>query len=332
MTHFSPRRLAAIVLLALAALAAAPAHLAAQSFLRGEVRLDGAPVAGVAVALHQVTRDTAGVIAASRTDARGGFAFELPGVADEAGFTVMFVTGEHLGVRYFGPPVHGREAQAGEYVVEVFDTTSVSVADAGLQQRRDMVLVPDPTGSWEVNEVVGIHNPLRRTILAADGGATWSFELPAGVTDFQVGEGATPADRVLRMGDRVLVTAPLTPGEHDVVVRYRIPPGSRGMAIGTQTPVDTLRVFVREPAPRVSVTGLTAGEPVVVEGERFARYTAAMLAPGAGVEIRWPSSAPLVDPVHAALGIAGALLLAGLVVALRRRSPLADGPHDGTVR
>jgi hypothetical protein len=292
--------------------------------------LDGAPTAAVPVALHRVTRDTAGVVAQSRTDAAGRFEFALP-PADETGFTVFFVTGEHLGVRYFGPPLHGREAPQGGYRVEVYDTASIGSGGERLVQRRDMVLVPDPTGSWEVNEVVGINNPLRRTLLAADGGATWSFSLPEDARDFQVGDGATPSERVMRMGNRVLITAPLTPGEHDVVVRYRIPAGSRGVRIGTEAAVDTFRVFVREPSPRVGVEGLVQEESVVVEGERFARYTASMLEPGAAVALTWPAAGPPVDPVKAALGAAGLVLAAGLAMALRRRGSDARGEDDDAV-
>jgi hypothetical protein len=89
------------------------------------------------------------------------------------------------------------------------------------------------------------------------------------------------------------------------------------VALGRAT--DTLFVYVRQPAPDVSARGLGKGTPYAVEGESFTRWQATALGSAASIALDWRGPAPPpVDPRWAALGIAGAILAAGGVMAARR--------------
>lgn len=300
-------------------MAAAPAPVAAQAAgpdsLAGRVVLEGTGVADVEVALHRVTPDSSGIQATARTRPDGSFEFPLS-TADTAGFTVYFVTADHLAVRYFGAPVHPGEAPE-RYLVEVRDTTSA--ADGAVRiARRDVVLVPHADGGWEANEVVRVRNGGSRTVVSRGGMPTWAMEIPAGVEDFEAGAGDLPTEQIQRMGDRVLLTAPIVPGDREIFLRYRIP-GGRAAELASGGAMDSLNLFVQQPAPRLTVSGLRPVEVVTVEGRRYLQLSGSGLAPDASLRMEWESSAPPLDPVWAGVGAAVLLVLMGAGAAVWNR-------------
>ncbi|HEX6371420.1 MAG TPA: hypothetical protein VF006_21055 [Longimicrobium sp.] len=322
------RRPFSLMHLLAAALAAAlsfssAAH--AQGTLSGRVVKGGAGVAGAPVELHRVARDTSGLIASTRTGADGRFTLPLP-PADTGGFNVVFATAMVEGVRYFGPALHPGDPGTG-YEVVAYDTTSAQGAvDSIRVSRRDVILVAGQRGGWEIAEVVRVENPLARTVVGEGGKPVFGLPIPPGATDFQTDDPAMsesaeerPRDLLL-MGGRVVATVPLTPGGRDFFFRYRLPPGTGTLALPLSGRTDTLALYVRQPAPGVTVQGLPKGEPFEAEGEQFLRYTGTALAPDAKVSVRWRGhgGAP-VDPRLAA-GLATAIVLAvGAWFALRRR-------------
>jgi hypothetical protein len=288
--------------------------------LQGRVLLQGETgVENVAVELHRVTRDTAGVVATAVTGAEGTFRVQLPAV-DTTGFTVFFATAEYRGVRYFGAPLHPNDPRD-SYSVTVFDTLAVAAAADPIRLlRRDMILLPDPQGGWEVNEIVHLANPGAHTLVASAGLPTWEFRIPADAVAFEAGEGEADAARseIVRMDDRVLLMAPVVPGGREIFVRYRIPASLAAFDIAVTYPVRSLRVFVAQPAPAVAVQGLAQGEPLNAEGQTFAVYEGSQLEPGAVVAVTWRSGAPPFDPTAAALTVAALLLLVGAAAAVRQ--------------
>jgi hypothetical protein len=284
--------------------------------LAGVVTLDGAPVPGVDVTLHRVDRDTSGAVASATTNAGGAFAFDLP-PADTSGFTVYFATADYLSVRYFGEPVHPGDAPE-PYRLQVRDTTSAGEALLRVA-RRDLVLVPHADGGWEVNEVVRLRNTGSRTVVSSRGMPSWRMSVPSGAEEFEAGAGDLQQDQVVSMGDELMLLAPIQPGEREIFLRYRVPPsGEAQLAIGT--PVDSMNVFVQQPSPGVTVSGLRPVELITVEGQRFLRMSAAELPADSTLTMEWASSAPPVDPVWAGVGVAGLLVLVGAGAAARNRS------------
>lgn len=310
---------AAAGLLALAGLLA-PAATAAQTdpgALAGRVVLDGNGLPGADLALHRVTPDSSGVLATAVSGPRGTFSFPVP-QPDTAGFTVYFVTADHLGVRYFGAPVHPGDDPAGEYLVQVRDTTTSAGADLRVA-RRDLVLIPHADGGWEVNEVVRLRNAGTRTIVSRGGMPTWEMGIPEGVDDFEAGAGDLPVEQVQRMGDRVLLIAPLLPGDREIFLRYRIPP-AREARLGAGAAMDSVNLFVRQPSPHVTVSGMRPVEIVSAEGQRFLQLSASGVAADAPLLMEWERTAPLVDPVWAGVGAAVLVVLIGAGAAFRNRT------------
>lgn len=328
------RRLAALAALALcSALAAAPA--AGQSgALRGRVVTGaGAPVPGALVTLHLVTRTSQGAVDSTRTGADGAFRLPLPPAPADTtgGFTVLFTTAEAYGVRYFGAPLHGGTAAAdtgAPYTVTVYDTASApALADSLRVVRRDYFFLPGTSGGFEVAEVVRVRNPATRTLVPQDGKPLFGVHLPSGAQTFEAFSGSGDTARVedvIRMGDRVWMTAPVIPGERDFYFRYRLSPTGRKVVLPAAQPIDTLNVYVRQPAPEIETANLPAPTEFEGEGEKFLRWTRLSPTADAPAELRWSiPGAPPVDPRWVGLGVAAAVLAAGTALALRRRGPSA---------
>ena len=313
----------ALVFLAVAALAPA-AH--AQQVLNGRVlRFGGQPAPGARVQLHRVTQKARGQIDSTVAGADGRFSFRLPPADTSAGFTVLFSTAIADGVRYFGPAIHPNE-KSDSYAITVYDTASAAgLADSVRVSRRDVFLIPDMDGSMQVAEIVRFRNRGRRT-LVSDAQPRVSIPLPPGVDQFEAGE-SDRADSVraanpglARVGDKAWLTDPLVPGDRDFFFRYRVPAKLKTLPVTFGRATDTLFVYVRQPAPDVTANGLGAGEPFTAEGDQFTRYMRTGLGPRAKVSIDWRGpTPPPVDPRWAALAVAGAILVGGVVFAARRR-------------
>lgn len=284
--------------------------------LVGRVVLEGRPVAGAPVVLHRVTSDASGEVASSVTNAQGAFRFPLEQVEGVA-FNVYFVTAEHLAVRYFGRPIHPTEAAA-DYAVTVFDTTSV-LPEPLRVTRRDVVMIPERSGSWEVNEVVRIRNSSDLALVGAGGGASWEFRIPPGAIDFEAGEGDIFPHEISRMDDRVLLLTPVTPGERDLYIRYRMPARPGSVDLPVEQPTDTLNLFVRQPSHLSGVVGLSTTRMIDAEGEQFLQYGGTDLLPGSHIGLQWRRSGSPIDPVIAAVAVTLLLLAAGVGAAVRNR-------------
>lgn len=320
----SARRLAVSVL-ALAFALTAPAGVEGQEVLVGRIERDsGAGVGSAPVTLHRVTSNSSGAVDSTVTATDGTFRLPVPAI-DTTTFNVFFATTDHQGVRYFGRPLHASEGIPDEYRIAVYDTTS-ALAGATRFVRRDLVLIPEAEGGWEVNEVVRVQNPTSSTLVSRSGMPTWEFRIPSGAVDFEAGEGDVAPDEVMLMGDRVLLLTPLLPGDRELFIRYRIPPDSRSLDLRAHSPLDTLNLFVRQPSPTVGVEGLTTTELINAGEERFLRYGAVDLEEGAMIGVRWTGpTTPPVTPVTAAILVTLLVLAIGAWAAFRN-TPVAGEP------
>jgi len=292
----------------------------AQAF-QGRVLKADAAVAGVEVELHRVTREGGGVLERTTTDGSGAFRIDLPPTDTASGFTVYFATADYLGVRYFGPPLHPGEARDA-YSIAVFDTVAAASAPVPIRIiHRDMVLLPEQLGGWEVNEILQIVNPGAVTLVAPTGMPTWEFKIPEEAFAFEVGEGGSESTGIVRMGERVIISEPLVPGVREVFIRYRVPGSLSEFAIPVTASTSTFNLLIAQPAPDVVATGFGDPEPFEADGRAFAAYRAAGLEPGAALGLAWEPTGPPVDPRMAALAVAAILLLVGAGAALRRRGP-----------
>jgi hypothetical protein len=304
---------------ALVLVCAGVADRAAAQDLVGQVRLGERGAAEVEVELHRVTRDSAGVVGRTRTAGGGAFRMPVP-AADTTGFTVFFATASYQGVRYFGPPLHPGEARDG-YEIAVFDTIPADRAEVPIHvQRRDVILLPDRQGGWEVNELLQIANRGSYTLMPQEGKATWELPIPAHATSFEVGDTEVSVDDVVRVGDRALLVHPLVPGVREMFIRYRLgadAPSELILRLGAAT--DTLNLMIGQPSPRITVDGLERGSAFEAQGQTFAAYQGAGLSASDVVTLSWRPVGPPVNPTVAALAILGVFLVAGGFAALRRR-------------
>jgi 5-hydroxyisourate hydrolase-like protein (transthyretin family) len=286
--------------------------------LEGRVERGDQPVPGSRVTLHRVTSESSGEVASVESDADGRFRFPLETVPGTA-FTVYFATAEYLSVRYFGRPIHSGEVPA-SYTVEVYDTASALTEPIRIT-RRDMVLLPELNGSWDVNEIIRIHNPTNAALVAGPGMPTWSLNVIEGASDFEAGESDILPHEVNWMGDRVLLLTPVTPGSRDLLIRYRLPAGPREGALPISAPTDTFNIYVQQPSHLSGITGMSTTRMIDIEGESFLQYGGVDFTPGSSVRLSWGrGSAPPVDPVIAAVVVTVGLLLVGAWVAIRNRS------------
>jgi hypothetical protein len=298
-----------------------PGLVQGQERLDGRVLLDGRAQGGAEVALHRVTRDTAGVVGRQRSAPDGSFSFRLP-ARDPDDFQVFFTTVDHLGVRHFGPAVHPGEVPE-RYEVQLHDTVRVAagtVSPARVVQ-RDLIVMQDERGGWEVNEIVRLENPRERTLVGDPGQAVAEFHVPTAIEDFSVGEPDDDTGDLLRMGERVLLVSPLLPGTREVFVRYRIPASPGSITLPLQGSVGSVNLFVRQPSAELTVRGLEPAGLIQAEGERFLRFS----GPGGGaVELAWSAPRlPVVSPTTVGVVALALLLAVGLFFALRRPRPPA---------
>lgn len=304
-----------------------PALSEAQA-LHGRVVLPGGGVTGVEVELHRVTRDSSGVVGRANTTADGNFSLSLPPV-DTAGFTVFFATAEHLGIRYFGAPIHPGQPHPEEYSIAVYDTVAAASAPFAVQvPRRDIVLLPRPDRGWEVNEILQVENPGTATLVSLDGKPTWEFRIPANATAFELGEGEIAATEIARMEDRVLLLLPLVPGRREIFLRYLLPPQEREFQVPIDSRTETLNLYVQQPSPALTVHGLESQTVIEAEGEQFLHFQGTGIDASSTVLARWEGpAAPPVDPTTAAIVVVGLVLLAGIGAAWWRRGPRDDDTH-----
>jgi hypothetical protein len=272
--------------------------------------------------LHRITSAESGEIGQTVTDSSGAFRFPLQPLQGAA-FTVFFVTADYKSVRFFGKPLHPDSAAAHEYILPVFDTTSV-LSEPIRFSSRDVFMVADLLGGWEVLEILHILNPTSYAYVGREGMGPWEFRIPENATEFQVGEAEVMPHELGWADNRVLHLTPVVPGVREAFISYRLPPGPARAAIPIGEPTDSLNVFVREPSHLGSVSGLQTTRRLTVEGEDFLEYSGFDLQPGASVVIEWGRlDGPSVDPRVAAVVVTLVFLGLGIFAAIRNGSTRA---------
>lgn len=304
-----------------------------------QARLDGVVTVGDSVTvlgganvlLHRVDPANAGEIDSVRTTPDGRFQFVLPGVPDPEGRQeVYFASVRHQGILYFGSPLASAIQLDSLYRIQVFDTLAVDQADPAPRLAVRYLLVEElGADGWQVTDLLQLEVAGRNTLVAGQGGSTWSYPLPAGVQNVRVGGTDVAGETALVADGRVSVAAPLTPGLRQVVLRYEL--DSLAAAIPVPGGVPEMELLIRDPAPPLDVDGLLPTGTVALEdGAMYRRYVRADL-PDTVVSFR-ATDAPLEIPMRW-LAVVLALVFAGAgVVVLKRQSgpaPVGSGDVGG---
>jgi hypothetical protein len=281
--------------------------------LAGQVFLASEPLPSVMVVLHKVAPDDAGEVDSLPTAPDGSFAFRLPHVPDhELRGEIFFASVRYRDVLYFGPPISHAIELDSAYVIQAYDTAAAPPGGARLPVRVRNVFLESDGNGWQVTDLLQLHNPGDRTLIAQPDDVTWTHPLLMGARDFELGQGDLAPEQIRFAEGGVSVTAPLPPGDRLVVVRYRLEDVETVMPIVGST--ERAEVLIAEPAPLLEVTGLEALDTVELEpGTSYRRYQGTDLMnatihvirtePPRGLPTRWLA-------VLLALVLAGAGVLA----------------------
>jgi hypothetical protein len=301
-----------------------PLPLAAQSRTAGRVvrvsRGDTIPVADIAVVLHRVGRAGQGPIDTVHADRGGRFRFQF--AADTT--AAFLLSARFAGIEYFSSAIASNPARPDTGVVLVVSDTS-SAAPVSVRQRTILVSAVDETGTRTVLDWFVLSNTGERTRVAPDTlHPSWGAPLPpdaqnVALADLRLSQFAPEAVTFPR--DSVLVFAPLSPGDKELMLQYRIPGTLRRFVVPGAGPVDSVFVLLEDRGGRVTLPKLVAADSQMIEGRRFLRWAGALAHPGA-VEITLSApwlSAPQVLVMLVGLGGLAFALLAWRSV--RRRAP-----------
>jgi hypothetical protein len=287
---------------------------------------DSQPLTGAFVTLHQVTAQGGGPVDSSRSDARGRYVLG-GGAADTTALYVVSVM--HHGIAYFTRPVHlfGAAAGAAE-VLAVFDTSSVEPAIA-TAQRHIVVRRPAGDGTRRVVELIVLANAGTRTRLAPDSARpVWQEALPRGAFQLEVGESDVSRDAVVLREGRLAVSAPIPPGEKQVVVSYLLPASVNQIDFVADQPVLRLNILVEDSAAAVAAGPLSSLGFEQMEEASFARFDGAVTAAGARITVTLGRSAFSPGSLWWVIVVAfGGALIAAFGVRFRRAAAPAE-PTD----
>ncbi len=289
---------------------------------------DSVPVAGRWTVLHAVSMTTAGPVDSVRTDGAGRYALRAPAIDTTATYVVSL---QHDGIAYFTDPVHtDGEADAVADPLAVYDTSSTEPAIV-LEERHVVIRQRGDEGARRVIELLVLGNRGTKTRIAADTSRpVWVGPLPAGAIQFEVGESDVSAEAVSRRGDLVAVTAPIPPGQRQILLSYLLPGALTEVRIPLAQPVARFNVLLED-------TTATVEGPLEARGVEelddlvFRRYAADAIAAGAPVDVRFAQPPFRVADLWWLLVPVAALALFGGLYLWWRRTGGAIGADDPDV-
>ncbi len=265
---------------------------------------DSIPVPGARVLLHRVGRGVQGPIDSLTADRNGAFRFRF--VPDTS--AVYLTSSRFGGIEYFSPAVHLDPTRPDTALrIVVADTSSRVPVE--VSARHLVIADPGKDGSRGVLDLIVLRNRGDRTLVSPDTvRPSWSVPLPSGTFGLEPGEGDASPDALRREGDRLLLFAPVAPGEKQLIVQYGLPATVRSMTLPFEQGADFVNVLIADPAAKVSGGALAPADTEVILGRTYRRWMGAVPAGAAvKIELGGPFNAP---------GWALAALVGGLATAL----------------
>ena len=294
--------------------------------IRAEGRVlqpDSAPVPGIRVVLHQVGKALQGPLDSTNTDRQGRFRFAFR--TDST--TLYLLSARYAGIEYFSPPVHTNPSRPDTAVrIVVYDTSST--APVSVEARHLIVSRPGEDGSRSLLDLIVLRNDGRQTRVAADSTRpSWSGPLPSGTMGLELGETDVSPEAVTRRGDSLFVTAPLAPGDKQIMAQYVVPAGREVLELPITQPVAMLNVLAEEKAVKVSGGTLALADSQLLQDRSFQRWEGTVPV-GSSVRVVLPGPARAPRWLLAALVSAVVLALAGAGWYLARRPGVPLGPSS----
>lgn len=319
--------------IAAALLALTPVAAGAQSLVAGRVmRISGTdtvPVPRLPVVLHRVGQRAQGPIDTVVAGPAGRFSFRFAGDTSSA----YLLSARYGGIEYFSQPVATNPSRPDTAVIVIVADTS-STAPVLIRQRTLLVSAPDESGTRTVLDWFVLSNPGQLTRVSPDTSrASWSAPLPPEAQAVELADNRmsqfSPEALAFR-GDSVLIFAPLSPGDKELMLQYRIPGTLRRFVVPADRVSDSVFVMVEERGARVASGGFAAADSQMLDGRPFQRWAGTHRAAG-DLEITLPtallSSRQLLAVLVGTAGVVFALL--AWFVARRRKAAVPSAAPAG---
>ncbi|HEX9165102.1 MAG TPA: helical backbone metal receptor, partial [Gemmatimonadales bacterium] len=308
------------VLLVAALILGGPAAAQERAVLTGRIVRpapgDTVAAAGVRVVLHRVGQETQGPLDSTRTGTDGRFRFATR--RDTA--AVFLVSARYGGIEFFSQPVTFRDsAPPGPLTLLVSDTSSTAPVTVG--GRYLVVGAPDADRRRTAVDLIVLRNQGHLTRVARDSlTPTWRAVLPRALGHRVAESGSEISSSAVQFrNDTILVFAPLSPGEKQLLLEHAIPADWPDWAVPLGDGAAQLQVVSEEAGVRVDGSGLAAAESQVVDGRPLLRWVG-QGNPGMRLTVTFPAEG--ASEHQLVIALVAATLLALILFAwlgLRRR-------------
>jgi iron complex transport system substrate-binding protein len=276
---------------------------------------DPAPAAGVRVVLHRVGGDRQGPLDSARSGRDGGFRF----ATGRDTTAIYLISARWGGVEFFSGPVRFDDSPTPSRVIlMVSDTSSIAPVDLG--GRFLVVGAPDGRRQRTVVDLFVVRNSGTATRVARDSlSPTWSAVLPPALSHRVADAGSEISPEAVRFrGDTVLVFAPLSPGQKQLLLEHVLAADWREWVVPLGDGAEQLQVVAEEPGASVAGPAVVSAEPQVVDGRTLERWIGKGW-PGGEVRVTFPDATGFEGQVVSGLVAVVLLgLLAGAWFGLRR--------------
>ncbi len=289
---------------------------------------DTVPLPGTRVVLHMLTAARQGPVDSVVSDDAGRFQFKVR--ADTS--ALLLTSSRYDGIEYFSRPARATAARPDTgLVILVADTSSSAVVS--LAGRYLMIGRPEQGGRRGALDLIVLQNRGDLTRVARDSTKpVWTMPLPAGVEDFAPGESEFSAAAVGHRGDSLTISAPLSPGDRQLMVTYALPRGIKILRVPFAAATDSVVLLLEEPTARVLTPGFAARDSQTIETRTYRRWVGALPAAGM-VEVKFdvPGEGGRETTLALAAFLAAGLMASGIVL-LRRRGSAVMTPTTVATR
>ncbi len=289
---------------------------------------DTLPLPGIAVVLHQVGQSAQGPVDTVLADRQGRFAFHF--AADTT--AAYLLSARYGGIEYFSTPIASSPGRPDTTILVVVADTS-SAAPVVLRQRTIVISYADESGTRTVLDWFVLSNAGDLTRVSPDTlHPSWGAPLPPEAQSVELANSRLSQfslEALTFRRDSVLILAPLSPGDKELMLQYRIPGSLRSFVVPSAGVTDSVFVLLEGGKGAVVSTGFASRDVRTIEDRTFQRWAGVLRGTD---PIRVSLSAPLFSTGQL-LGLLATLAALGFVtlgIRLARRlvaaPPASAGP------